>query len=289
MAETLCREIERFVAESPGNRHPEGAGPYFDAPLVGFAAATDPLFLEYQAIIGPFHWTPQALFAETFGPGSLAQGTVVAWVLPIAEATRRSNRRRDRLPSVPWVHTRAHGEVFNDALRRHVVRALEKQGYRAVAPQLSPHWRRLDDTPVGLASTWSERHAAYAAGLGTFSLNDALITPAGIAHRLGSVVTDRVLPPSPRPYPDYRHNCLFYREGTCGACIARCPAGALSEAGHDKEVCRRYTHGTVMAELGPELGVAVTGCGLCQTAVPCESRAPKGTGTNLQSPRAAPL
>jgi len=39
---------------------------------------------------------------------------------------------------------------------------------------------------VGPASSWSERHAAYAAGLGTFSLNDALITPKGIAHRLGS-------------------------------------------------------------------------------------------------------
>jgi len=79
MAEALCREIERFVAESPGNRHPEGAGHYFDAPLVGFAAAADPLFLEYQTIIGPFHWTPQELFAETFGPGSLSLGTVVVW------------------------------------------------------------------------------------------------------------------------------------------------------------------------------------------------------------------
>lgn len=288
MAEALCREIERFVAESPKNRHPDGSGPYFDAPLIGFAAAADPLFSEYQTLIGPFHWTPQALFAEAFGSGSLSQGTVIVWVLPIAEATRRSNRCRDRLPSVPWVHTRAHGEAFNDALRRHVVQVLETQGHRAVAPQLNPHWRRLDDTPVGLASTWSERHAAYAAGLGTFSLNDALITPKGIAHRLGSVVTDRVLLPSPRPYPDYRHNCLFYREGTCGACIARCPAGALSEAGHDKEACRRYTHGKVMAELGAELGVAVTGCGLCQTAVPCESRVPTGTGANLQRPRAAP-
>ncbi|MDW7711768.1 MAG: hypothetical protein SCH98_14985, partial [Deferrisomatales bacterium] len=148
----------------------------------------------------------------------------------------------------------------------------------AVAPQLSPKWRMLPETPVGIASNWSERHAAYAAGLGTFSLNDALITPKGIAHRVGSVVTDLVVPPSARPYPERRHNCLFFREGTCGTCVTRCPAGALSEAGHDKAKCRQYVYGTVMEELGTALGVPEAGCGLCQTAVPCESRIPKGKG-----------
>ena len=42
----LTREIGTFVAESPENRHPDGSGPYFGAPLVGFASARDPLFYE---------------------------------------------------------------------------------------------------------------------------------------------------------------------------------------------------------------------------------------------------
>jgi epoxyqueuosine reductase QueG len=243
---------------------------------VGFAAADDPLFSQYKKIIGDFHLTPRELFEDAFGPGSLPGGTVVVWILPIPEDTRLSNRAQDRLPSLAWARTRAFGERFNTDLRRHLVSFLEALGHRAVAPLLSPHWRMLDRTPVGLASTWSERHAAYAAGLGTFSLNDGLITPRGIAHRIGSVVTDLVLPPSGRTCEHHRANCLFFRGFDCGACIDRCPAGALTKEGHDKEKCRAHVYGAVMREVGDVYGVPEAGCGLCQTEVPCESRIPRG-------------
>lgn len=270
----LRDEIVRIVREDPANRV-DGGGPFFEAPLVGFASARDPLFARYKEVIGAFHLTPEELFEDAFGPGSPAAGTVVCWALPVARDVRASNRREDRLPSRAWAHTRDFGEKFNVELRRAVIRFLETAGHRAVAPMLSPRWKRLEDERVGIASTWSERHAAYAAGLGTFSLNDALITPRGIAHRLGSVVTDLVLSPSEQPYPHYRANCLFFRrEGACGRCIGRCPAGALSEAGHDKAVCGRYTYGVALAEVRERYGVEVSGCGLCQTGVPCESRIP---------------
>ncbi len=270
----LTEEIARTVREHPGNRHPRGDGPYFEEPLVGLAPARDPLFEAYKGIIGPFHLTPAELFDAAFGRGSLSQGTVICWVLPVAGETRRANRGEDRLPSARWARTRDMGERFNNELRRGVVGFLQARGHRAVAPMLSELWHRVDESPVGLASTWSERHAAYAAGLGTFSLNDGLITPRGIAHRLGSVVTDAVLPPAVRPYPDHRANCLFFRGERCGQCIRRCPAGALSEAGHDKARCARYTHGVALAAVGERYGVKVSGCGLCQTGVPCESRIP---------------
>ena len=65
---------------------------------------------------------------------------------------------------------------------------LEAAGIEAVAPLLSPHWARSDQGPYAPCSNWSERHAAYAAGLGTFGLCDGLITPVGKAMRTGSVV-----------------------------------------------------------------------------------------------------
>ena len=173
-----------------------------------------------------------------------------------------------------WAQTRMHGEAFNAALRRHLVSLLSAAGYRAFAPQLHPAWKEYGDTPVGIASSWSERHAAYAAGLGTFSLNDALITPRGIAHRLGSVITDLEIAPSPKPYPHRTYNCLFYRNGTCGACIGRCPVGALSKNGHDKQPCRQHVYGTIPQAVGEDFAVTSTGCGLCQTSIPCESRIP---------------
>lgn len=268
MEKMIRDEIKRFVQETSDNRFPDSGAPYFDEPLVGFASAGDPLFLDYKRIIGAFHQTPREILAG-------AQ-TVISWVLPVTRATRESNRREEQWPSREWSLTRNNGENFNSALRRHVVAWLEGRGHRAVAPQLAPGWRQLDDPAVGIASTWSERHAAYAAGLGTFSLNDGLITARGIAHRLGSVIIDLVLPPTPRTAPDYRHNCLWYREGTCGACIGRCPVGALSQQGHDKTKCRAYVYGAIPEAVGERYGVAQTGCGLCQTRVPCEAMVPPG-------------
>ncbi len=275
LAESLREEVARFVGESPLNRQRDGDGPYFDAPLVGFAAASDPLFQEYKTIIGEFHWTPREAFEAAHGPDTCPRGTVVSWVLPVTRETRASNRAEGAFPSRRWAHTRDSGERFNDGLRRHVVEFLGQHGHRAAAPVLLPGWRAVRDSPVGLASMWSERHAAYAAGLGTFSLNDGLITPRGIAHRLGSVVTDAVVPPSERPDRDYRANCLTCRGDECGVCIERCPAGAISLAGHDKERCRQYSYEVVLEKLGKEYEVEVTGCGLCQTGVPCESRIPR--------------
>lgn len=132
--------------------------------------------------------------------------------------------------------------------------------------------------PSGLASTWSQRHIAYAAGLGTFSLSDGFITPKGIAMRCGSVVTDLGVPPSPRSYPHHLANCLFYVDGSCRRCIERCPGDAISEKGHDKHKC----FSILFEEQKPWLEGAhgagyigdYAGCGLCQTKVPCEGGIP---------------
>jgi epoxyqueuosine reductase QueG len=266
MNEALRAEIARFVRESPANRHPDRDAPYFDAPLVGVASADDPLFERYRdpAVVGPFHRMPRELV-----PGA---ASVVVWVLPIPPETRRSNREDRERPSLAWARTRSFGEGFNLALRRHVVAWLGERGHAAVAPLLASDWRQLDVTPAGIASTWSERHAAYAAGLGTFSLSDGFITAAGIAHRLGSVVTTARLPPTSAERPGPRAHCLFY-EGRCSACIGRCPAGAISAKGHDKDRCNAYLE-SLKTTLVPQWGTPNPGCGLCQVQVPCEARIP---------------
>ena len=268
--------IGSFVADNPANRLYGGSVAYFDPPLVGFAGLDDPLFTDYKEIIGDFHLTPRELLAANFDDEPAA-GTVISWILPVSETIRQSNRHETEFPSREWTHARFHGESLNGLLRRHLVDWLTDQGYRALAPQFAQQLRELPETPKGRASTWSERHAAYAAGLGTFSLNDGLITAKGIAHRCGSVVTDLVLPPTPRASQGYADNCLYLREGSCGACVGRCPVGAISFAGHDKERCCAYVYGAVPAAVAEKFGVKATGCGLCQTRVPCESGIPRST------------
>jgi epoxyqueuosine reductase QueG len=268
----IAAEFARLVASLPENRHPEMTEPIFRPPLIGFAAAADPLFARYQEVVGPFHRLP----LEWLPAGSHASdcGTVISWILPIAATTRASNSQQDRGPSRAWAITRTFGEACNNRLRERLVAWLQSQGYAAVAPVLHPEWAGCEVPGSGPASNWSERHAAYAAGLGTFSLNDGLITAAGIAHRCGSVVTSLVVPPEPRPYAGVRDWCLFHACGSCGVCIRRCPVGAIDEHGHDKRRCRDYTYGELQPRLKEKYGIPIAGCGLCQTGVPCEARNP---------------
>jgi epoxyqueuosine reductase QueG len=145
----------------------------------------------------------------------------------------------------------------------------------------APAWRVEDSPEFVWASTWSERHAAYAAGLGTFGLCDGLITPKGKAMRAGSVVAKIDIAATERPYTDHHAYCLFYANGTCGLCIDRCPVGALSEKGHDKVKCKAHLDRT-RPYVKETYGFEGYGCGLCQVDVPCGSGIPAGIGDRLQ-------
>jgi epoxyqueuosine reductase QueG len=267
MEQRLYEEIVTFIGTHVGNKLPGSTSPYFDQPLVGISSAADPLYQEYKQIIGSFHLAPHELLPRA--------NSVVSWILPISLEVRESNRHQTEWPSRQWAETRFNGEALNGKLRRHLVTWLENAGHQAVAPQYSPLWQEYAETPVGIASTWSERHAAYAAGLGTFSLSDGFITARGIAHRCGSVITTAALTPTPRTAPSHLHNCLHHNSATCGVCISRCPVGAITRAGHDKLRCRQLVYGSAPTRLSVEYGVAQTGCGLCQTKVPCEAAIPR--------------
>jgi len=281
-AQFISQEIKNFVRSSPANRL-SFIDDYvmWDEPLVQFADGNDPLFTEYKTIIASAYLTPREALAKTYkkNPEELPERlSVISWILPAVEETRKTNRAESRVPSRLWSHTRYYGEKFNEKLRERMVELLTTMGYLAVAPFLQPYFEVFNNEK-GPYSNWSERHVAFVAGLGTFSLSDGFITERGIAHRCGSVVTDLVLPVSPRSAEGPYSNCLFYLDGSCIACIERCPAGAITEKGHDKIKCHTYLRDTLgysteTLKDGYDKDTSVAGCGLCQTKVPCEFRNP---------------
>ena len=96
-AKAVERAIARFVEESVSNRRKVDGGKYFDAPLVGYASANDPLFKHYKKLIGKFHFTPREMFELTYGKiGNNSELSVISYVLPISEDTRKANRKEDR-------------------------------------------------------------------------------------------------------------------------------------------------------------------------------------------------
>ncbi|HET6461899.1 MAG TPA: hypothetical protein VFG29_14055 [Syntrophales bacterium] len=277
LAKWVENVIRNFINTSPENTLKNAAHEKaWGDPLVGFSKGDDPLYEEYKRHIGSFHWTPLEVFKQIFPESKVTARdlTVISWILPQTEATKVDSRKEKELPPERWARARLYGEEVNNKLRKHVVDALKKKGYRAGAPLLSSHWSRQMSETYGFASNWSERHAAYAAGLGTFGLCDGLITSLGKAVRVGSVVAEIDIPATARPYDDHHAYCLFFKNGTCKKCISRCPVGALSEAGHDKVKCYGHSYGTSLKHIKSLHGFEVGSCGLCQTKVPCESRIP---------------
>lgn len=276
MENLIKNEIKRYFKESKENWFEEIKDTYYEEPIINFADTEDPLFEEYKKIIGEQHFTPKEAFELAFGEGSYKGGTVISVVLPINEKTRKSNRAQEKLASKEWALTRTFGEIFSRGFAKYLENYLNKMGYRTIAPYVS-EWFKIHANGSDLTSNWSERHIAYAAGLGTFSINDAFITEKGIAVKLISVVTELKLTPDVRVAKNYTENCLLCSKGICGACIKRCPVNAISKEGHDKIKCYKYAYGDESSKLAESYGgsaKAGSGCGLCQTGVPCEGKNP---------------
>lgn len=269
--------IVKFSRSEENSTQNANNDPAWADPIVGFSRGDDPIYQFFKQDIGDFYWTPQEIFKLTYpdtdiNPNDLS---IISWILPHTEKTKADNSRENMLPSEAWSRVRIYGEEFNMKLAKHIVAVLSQRGYKALVPVLSPLWGWQNSNNYGFASNWSERHTAYASGLGTFGLCDGLITRKGKAFRCGSVVANIIIPPTQRDYKGYRENCLFYQEdGLCGKCIERCPVGAITKDGHDKTICKNYLWNVVEPYSRQNFGFQSYACGLCQTGVPCESRIP---------------
>ena len=272
----ISKLIERFIDSLENRSGDQTEDKVFDIPLVGFARGDDPLFEQFKKDIGDFYLTPLEAFEKVYPGTGVTPGelTVIAWILPHIEQTKSDNRKEGERPSERWARGKKFGVLVNVKLQNYLIAKLKEKGCNTMAPCTPPHWSEQISRRFGRSSTWSERHAAYAAGLGTFGLCDGLITLAGKAMRCGSIIARIDISPSIRPYNSHTEYCLFLSQGICGACIKRCPVGAITGKGHDKEKCRAHVDGACAEHSRTHYNIDINVCGLCQTGVPCESRIP---------------
>lgn len=277
--EVTNRGIEQFIlsymADPATNTMKAVDKMAFGTPLVGFSHADDPLYDFYKNHIDPeFYRLPtewlKSVYGRDFDP---SQVSVISWVVPQTAETRALCAEKTDCPAVEWQYVRLYGEECNRDMASALEKALRDAGVEAVAPIVSPEFSWGDSERFYKISNWSERHTALISGLGTFGLCDGLISKIGKAVRYGSVIVNRRLDATKRDYTEYNEYCQA--KNGCTACIRRCPAGAITAAGHDKVKCQAYQR-EVIKGLSQErydfVGVGV--CGLCQTGVPCEHGIP---------------
>ena len=270
--QTLIEKSCRYLAESEFNIISKEKAlsddlvsvKIYEEPIIAVADAGNVKFSDLKAseIIGehfmlPTDWLPGAK-------------SVISFFFPFTETIRSSNRADMSYPSKGWMNGRIEGQTFLGVFSNDMVKFLEESGYKAVAPSIDKRFISKpgsggDNISAMYTSNWSERHVAYACGMGTFSLSKGLITEKGMAGRLTSIVTELQLLPDEKEYQDYTENCIM-----CGKCIDNCPVNAISfEHGKNHDVCSKFLS-TVLSENSPWYG-----CGKCQVGVPCEARNPR--------------
>ncbi|MBR2879128.1 MAG: epoxyqueuosine reductase [Oscillospiraceae bacterium] len=270
--ENIKAILERLILESDSNRipaelalRPELAGmKIFQKSLVGCADASDPIFPEMKADFKaygdmlrlPCDWLPGAK-------------SVISFFLSYTDEIRVCDRPGSPYPSDEWLHARIEGQSFMLKACDKIIAELKAEGYKAIIPSASPVFTvSRDDARAAaggplFAANWSERHGAYAAGLGTFGLAKHLITEIGVCGRFGSIITDAPIAPTPRAYSSPYEYCSF-----CGKCALRCPSSAIGKREKDNAPCSDFINRT------KELFPPRYGCGKCQIGMPCENGIP---------------
>ena len=209
---------------------------------MGVAEATrweDPPFLP---------WMPESFYPRSIYPDTRSVIVIGLPVhLPVLETTpsiyyhelyQTLNRLLDQYTyeMAEWLNQKGYPSIF-----------VPRDGYGSLEVLLK--------NPVAF---FSHRHAAYLAGLGTFGLNNMILTPGyGPRIRFGSVFTSAILPPDPVMEKDLCTMCM--------ACVEMCPSHALQGETYpvgltDTHACASYSAALFRRSISP--------CGICIKVCP---------------------
>lgn len=223
-------------------------------PLIGFADATDERFLSLRDTVSPSHAMPKDFLDDA--------RTVIAYFIPFTEDIIKSNSAGTEA-SKEWVIAYIETNKLIFELNTYLREQLCVMGYNSTVIPATHNFNTQT-----LISDWSHRHIAYIAGIGSFGINNMLITEKGCCGRLGSIVMNVAIESSK---PLEKENCLYKHGGRCKKCVNSCVNEALTIEAFDRHRC--YTKCLENAKMYNELGLGDV-CGKCLVNMPCSRTNP---------------
>lgn len=244
--------IKEFVKEYPKNHDTKSK---WGEPLINYADADNKEFYNLKKVVSPTHALPKDFLPEA--------KTVVAYFIPFDEAITKSNingRQCSKEWGIAYIET---NQLILD-LNTYIRDELKKLGYKS---NIIPATHNFDEKK--LISDWSHRHIAVIAGLGTFGLNNMILTEQGCCGRVGSFVTDIKIEATPKIEVE---NCLYKSMNICKKCVDRCVNDALKIDSFNRHKC--YEMCLDNDRFHSQLGL-VDVCGKCLVNVPCATKNPR--------------
>ena len=248
MKALITNKIIEYVKNYPSMKNVENI---WQEPIVGFADANGSYISSLKEIVAPAHKLPGDFMENP--------NIVISYYIPFTPELAALNMNVEgNMAAQEWSDAYNLTNIMIADISQYIADLLNEMGYRAVAPTGVVFDKQL------ILSNWSQRHIAYAAGLGTFGINNMLISEKGCCGRYGSVIAD--IPVEPDQILT-EERCLYKKNGSCKKCVQNCFAGALTTEGFDRKKCFEICM----------LNDAKTGadvCGKCDIDIPCAFKAP---------------
>lgn len=223
-------------------------------PIIGFVDVNDQRINILKEIVSNDHLLPNEVLHDA--------KSIICFFIPFTELIGQSNIN-SKMSSKEWALAYIRTNMLIKKISNNIEVFLNASGYTVGK---IPATHNFDVNT--LISNWSHRHLAYIGGIGSFGINNMLITDKGCCGRLGSIVTNYHFTKSDSVTTE---KCLNKLNGSCGICIGKCVNNAFNENSYNRFAC--YEMCLENAEYHKSIGYADV-CGKCVVGLPCSFKDP---------------
>ena len=225
-------------------------------PIIEIISAKNEKLKELKQIVSLEHFLPCDIL-----PGAQS---VIIFFIPFEENIVKSNID-GTMASKEWAAAYIKTNDLIKKINDNMEELMKNSGYETGKIPATHNFNEKT-----LISNWSHRHIAYIAGIGTFGINNMLITEKGCCGRFGSIIISYEL----KNYKETgktREKCLNKSKGNCGVCHKRCIVNAYKNNRFNRNEC--YKQCLENTKYNKETGYADV-CGKCLVGLPCSLQEP---------------